>query len=62
MGALQLQQFQNNPKKIFFGAKYFLCFFVTVTIPVGGGGLQRGGGGSVQQRAVRHCHKLSHMS
>ena len=47
--ALKLQQFQYVLRKIFFGAWYFLCFFVKVTIPPRAGGLQRGGGGSPEQ-------------
>ena len=51
-GALKLHQSQHNLKKNgAFGAEYFLCVFVKVTVPpLGGGGiarregLQRGGG------------------
>ena len=45
MGALKLQQFRYNLKKIFFSAQYFLCFLGQLTVPPPqGGGLQKGGG------------------
>ena len=42
MVALKLQQFKCN---LFFGAQYFLCFFVKVTVhPMRGGGDYKEGG------------------
>ena len=52
MVALKLHSSNTTKRKIFFGAWYFPCFFVKVTVPpMGGGdckwGITRGGGGGI---------------